>query len=306
MKKILFVLAGLLALQSAQACDICGCAGASAANFPGNFNRENQLGWMYHFLAYQSRHLPSIQAGQVGVEKTTQEFFHLSAFTAGIRVAKNWQANAVIPVQYVVKEEEGARSHVFGLSDMQVGITRFFEVDSVAKDQRLLASASYAVKLPTGLYNPDMVDETVSRFMIPGTGSFDHFFRGNVQYSIRKWSLTLGGLYRLNGSTKEDLNWGNRFQLQGDVGRVFELPKMNELFASLGYLYEKGFADDQNGESLPFSEYATGQLKTAVQWRKNRMAGGLLYFIPVAGEIADGRVKIQSRFQIQLTYYPNF
>ncbi|MBI1221932.1 MAG: hypothetical protein GC180_04940 [Bacteroidetes bacterium] len=306
MKKILVVLAGLLAMYPAQACDVCGCSSASAANFPGNFNRENQLGWLYQFMAFQSLHLPSVQNGQVGYQMRSQEYFQVSAFTAGIRIIKNWQANVAIPLQYVSKTEESVQSHIFGMSDMQMGVTRFFEMDSIYKNHRLLMSASYALKLPTGKYHSDMISESVSRYMIPGTGSFDHFFRVNAQYIIKSWSVSLRGLYRVNGSTRDGLNWGNRVQLQGDFGKVISLKKMNDLYVSLGYLYEKGYRDFQNQEELEFSAYSTGQMKAGMQWRKNRLAAGAMYFLPVNGKIANGRVHIQSRFQFQLTYYPKF
>ncbi|MHB1276887.1 MAG: hypothetical protein ACYC1Q_00655 [Bacteroidia bacterium] len=306
MKKFMLVLAVLLVAQTVRACDVCGCAGASGTYFPGTMNLESQFGLSYQYLAFRSRHLPSILQGQLGEERISSEQFHLLNFGTRYRFLPKWQAVVQVPYQVVFKSDQGVNTHISGMADIQLGLARQFSFDSLRGLDQWIWSAEYDLKLPTGAYTRQDLSEQVSRFMFPGTGSFDHFFRLSSQLKRKNWILSFGGLFRLNGEGPDQLNWGNRLQAQLELGHINKLKNKHELYFSLGYVYEHSSSDIQKGVELPFSSYAIGQAKSSIQWRKSSWAvSGICYF-PVHGGLAEGRVTMTQRFQIQLIYFPKF
>ncbi|HCS21644.1 MAG TPA: hypothetical protein DIW47_13985 [Bacteroidetes bacterium] len=306
MKKFMLILAVLLTAQSGRACDVCGCAGASGTYFPGTMNGESQFGLSYQYLAFKSRHLPSILQGQLGEERISSEKFHLMNLGVRYRFLPNWQAIVQAPYQVVLKSDQGIHTRISGMADIQLGLARQVSFDSLKGLDRWIWVAEYDLKLPTGTYTTQDLSEQVSRFMFPGTGSFDHFFRLSSQLKRKNWLLSFGGLFRLNGEGPDQLNWGNRLQAQSELGRSIKLKNKHELFFSMGYVYEHSRSDFQKGVELPFSSYSIGQAKLSIQWRKASWAAAGIVYLPVHGGLAEGRVTMTQRFQIQLIYFPKF
>lgn len=306
MKNSLLAFLALFLAQTGLACDICGSAGMAAALFPGSLNPESQLNAGYQYLGFTSRHLPSILQGQQGEERMSSEQFHLANLGIRYSFLSKWQAVAQVPYQSLHKLDQGVSTQKQGLADIQLGLARYFRFDSVGAITSWTWVAEYDLKLPTGQYDANALSEQVSRFMFPGTGSVDHFFRLSSQMTMENWMLSFGGVFRLNGMGQEALNWGNRAQAQGEFGRIFRTKKKHEFFVSAGYVLEQAQADFQNGQELPFSSYTLGQAKASMQWRKASLAAGASYFIPVNGSLAEGRVTMTNRFQFQVTYYPKF
>lgn len=300
------MLAVLLVALPGHACDVCGGAGASGAYFPGTMNRESQFGLAYHYMAFRSRHLPSILQGQQGEERISSERFHMINLGLRYSFLPKWQAVVQVPYQSVQKTDRGIQTNINGLADMQLGAARYFSFDSIKGMDAWMIVAEYDLKLPTGAYNVSDLSEQVSRFMFPGTGSLDHFFRLSTQFQRKNWMLSLGGLFRLNGMGPDQLNWGNRLQGQLELGRIKKLKKRHELYFSLGYMYEHSQSDLQKGAELPFSSYSFAQAKASLQWRRASWAAAGSVYIPVHGSLADGRVNMTTRFQIQLIYFPKF
>jgi|GEM_PF-2491026 len=306
MKKISLLLLSVLAVRAAVACDICGCASASGALFPGTINRQSQFSLGYHYLNFTSKHLPSILQGQQGVERSSQEQFQLLSFGARYSFHPKWQAVLQLPAQFVQKKDAGVTTQTQGLGDMQLGIARYFSGDSLGVFDSWTLMAEYDIKLPSGQFDGGSISEQTSRYMLPGSGSVDHFFRVHGQSTIKNWMFSLGALYRLNGNGPNNLNWGNRSQVYGEIGKLFFTKSMHQWYTSIGYAYEHASADYQHGQELPFSTYGIGQMKGSVQWRKNQWAAAGMYFLPIHGSMADGRVQIKQRFQVQITFYPKF
>src|SRR5690606_14673712 len=113
-------------------------------------------------------------------------------------------------------------------------------------------------------------NENTSRYMMPGTGSYDHMFRGIAQWEQRRWQFTGSGLFRLNGNGPDGLDWGNRWQAMAEAGRKFMSEKHN-FYASLAYMLEGSNPDLQRNLELPFSGYTIGQLRATAMWRKGRV-----------------------------------
>ncbi len=294
----------IMALSS-QACDVCGCASSSAL-FPGTLNRESQISLGYQFMHLSSRHLPSILQGQQGVERKSQEYFQTYSLGTRISFHPKWQAVVQLPYQYVNKQDGDVRTENQGLADVQLGLARYFSGDSLGIFSSWTMLAEYDIELPSGRFDHAAISEQTSRYMLPGSGSVDHLFRLHAQASTERWIYRLGMAYRLNGMGPDGLDWGDRVQVSGEVGRLFETKKMHQWYASLGYQFEHAFGDYQNQFILPFSGYDLGLLKASIQWRKNQLALAALAFLPVHGTMAEGRVKIHQFVQFQFSYYPKF
>ena len=302
MKKLWIVLA-LLSSGRAMACDVCGCTGAAAMSFPGGFIRESQVGLAWQHVRFDSRHLPSILKGSEGVERVSTERFQLLMLQSRIRISNRFQLLGNIPVQFVDKQDEGKRTRINGLGDAQLGVSWQYSPDSVFPGSGWLLQAEYLLKVPTGEYRQELISEQVSRYMLPGTGSYDHFFRVGLQKQVNRWIFRGNYLYRLNGATHDGLQWGDRMQLLTDAGYVLGNMEGHRLLLNAGWLMEWGMPDRQNGQELPFSRYAFGQLQSAVLWRYGSWSAGLTCFVPVNGQLADGRVSVSRRFQIQTVFF---
>ena len=306
MKKIIFGLLALLAAQAGYSCDVCGSANASAAFFPGTLNLESQFGLSYHSLRFRSTHLPSIKPGETGLERKSTEQFHMAMLGGRYNINSRWQAVMQLPYQMVFKQDNGVNTQSHGFGDLQLGAARYFYNDSADGDIEWLGMLEYNLKLPTGRFEENQINDQVSRYMLPGTGSVDHFFRGSLQAQYDKWVMAAMGFYRVNGFSKSGLNWGDRMSISMDFGRLFFPRKTHKIYTSVGYLYEHAFPDRQHGENLNFSRFSLGLIKASAHWRKDNWALAGIYFLPVHGVLADNRVELLTRFQLQVTYYPNF
>lgn len=283
----------------AQACDICGCAGGGALSLMQSDERRNQLGFIWNTTAFESRQLPSILEGANGKEALSKELFLTPAIQTRINAGEKWQFWALLPFQAVQKTEESGVSKRSGLADIWLGGSYWLMKDSL-KWGVLQLSADFGLKLPSGDYNPAYVNETVSRFMLPGSGSWDQRFQVNASLARNQHRYIIQLAHVFTGSTKQGLAWGDRGQYLAEYRYQFKQAPL-QLVGS--WFSEWSGKDIQNQSPLPYSGFQLHQIRTGALWFAKTWSLGAFWFQPVAGNIADNRVQLTQRWTTQFTYY---
>ncbi len=143
-----------------------------------------------------------------------------------------------------------------GMGDMRVlGQYNVYNTDIDGKTnfwQRIFLGGG--MKLPTGVYNKQLIYGVTEPHFQPGTGSFDFLFTGLWIAKLQKvglgWRNDL--VYTVNTTNKNDYKFANRFNWASTFS--YDIPTESVNFLPFAGIYlETANPDKQNGENEPGS-----------------------------------------------------
>ncbi len=302
MKKFLGLLAVVCSPLSLWACDVCGTSGAASLSLLNPAQRRSLIALQFNYSRFESRHQPSILQAKEGQHLRSEEQFFVPSLAARLSWNKNWQWTVQAPYQHFTKQDADGRLTYSGMGDIWTGVSRVILRDSLRKSLGLMVSADVSLKLPAGSFRYDASDARSGRQMLPGTGNWDQLIQVSAALSGKAWNLSTASGYTLTGK-KGDLSWGDRFFGQVEYQRRLWRKTGFQLNGQLAWFYEWAGADQQRGIHIPYSGYQLHQAKVGVQGSWKNWNTSLNWFQPLAGQLADGQVKLRARTSLQIIYF---
>lgn len=280
MKRILILLiivAGSLAYNPAQACDICGC-------FMGitPYDNQSSVGLMHRYrtfngyqnLGQRSQFFP--EGGNVFSGKpdknidnnyghkgnaTDYEAYRVTELRAKYFLHKRVELNALLPYLQNTTQYNQNRTTLSGLGDVNIfaGVHVLRQIEVAGVQQRLIVGGG--LKLPTGHYyrkNPEGMRYPL--LYQPGTGSLDYFGYLNYIASYKKLGLSLNTSYKLNG---------DNYYHEG-------IANSTATFANLFYRFHLNDNWNINPSAQLFYEYTKGETYKGELTGNHKMNNALL------------------------------
>lgn len=212
--RYLLILFGLLLIQPAFACDICGCSANS-----------HSLGVMplfsKHFvgLRYSYRHFHSAHPAMSGMPaESSHEYFHTVDLWARYQPHSRVQLYAFLPYQVYQQYPKDADKIVnagFGDALLMANVTLFNNGDSLRLPVRHAVQAGVGIKAPTGHWQKEADLQGIHANLQLGSASWDVPL--NLVYTLRhrrRWGLQLEGSYRFNTKNNDAFKFGNQLSIQ--------------------------------------------------------------------------------------------
>ncbi|MEI8060307.1 MAG: hypothetical protein WCG67_09125, partial [Ferruginibacter sp.] len=155
MKKIITVITVILIfMQSAQACEICGCG-------TGNYYLGLVPGFHHHFfgLRYQYRNFKTMMSDDP--TQFSKDYYKSVELWGGINLSKKFQLIGIVPVNYIHQVSDDGIVNRNGLGDVAI-LLNYKLVDKTgiigksSVNQQLWIGGG--LKLPTGKFSIDIAD----------------------------------------------------------------------------------------------------------------------------------------------------
>lgn len=288
----------------ASACDVCGCS--ISGNYFGilpQFNRHF-VGFRWSDRAFQTAHTPSaLKRG----EFHSQEQYHTLDALLRFYPHRRVQLLALVPYQFIQRNEGGIVTNVKGLGDMSL-MANYLVInsgDSLQRKWRHTLAAGLGVKLPTGKYRHGGTGtEAINANLQAGSGSTDVTL--GMQYTLRRGSLGLATdvFYRINTANKQGYQFGNR--LNGSFKFFYWKNIGRGTFAMLpnaGVFAETAAVDHQDGiEMFGTNGNLTLGLIGLDVYIGGRVSTGVTFQKPLHQYLGEGSIQAGNRWMFTLNY----
>jgi hypothetical protein len=286
------------------ACDICGCGvGSYYIGILPDFNKR------FVGLRYQHKSLTShLSPGGERSYLTTDEKFHTLEVWGAWNVGKKFRLMYLLPLNGVVKINQGRSNRKMGLGDPAV--LAYYNLAQHAKTtnnaRRVVQSlwVGGGIKLPVGKYSAadkEQNAQQVNTFQL-GTGSID--FSLNTMYDLRiqDAGININSTYKINMPNKQDYVYGNKWSSVLLGYYKLNASKLIRVSPNAGMMYEKSEQDyfknqvqDASGGSMLLATYG-------VELTIKQMSVGVNMQHPLTQNLGKGIVRSRSRSMIHLSY----
>lgn len=232
-------------------CDLCGCYMGLEPNFD-----KNQLGLRYYVFKFHND--PQPEATDPNLDHEVQSSTGSDEIYNNIelygRIYINPRTRILFGIPFSMNNIDNKTLN--GMGDMRVlGQYNVYNTDINGETnfwQRFFLGGG--LKLPTGVYNKQLVYGVTEPHFQPGTGSLDFIFTG--LWIAKLESIGIGWrndlVYTVNTTNKNDYKFANRFNWASTFSYDIITESLNFLpFA--GIYLETANPDKQNGENEPGS-----------------------------------------------------
>jgi len=290
MKKTILILILLLAVNKANACDVCGGAVASPSGdvIPGIFS--NFIGINTTFRSFSSTHL-TLFDDEIPIR--SQELFTGYSLQGRYSPVRRVQFLFNVPFSRVSKEMEGETRYASGLSDASMRLN-YLVVDKSNDSTKTFFNlfAGSTIKAPTGRNSfRESEDFFFHRNMLPGSGTLDVGFHLDLLWRKKTNGISFNSTIMLRGAIRDVYDFGNLHQARLSAFRFFEFKK-SSLMLDLGADVALNNAD-RDLLNLTQDEYTGGWMLSPslrVNYFYNRFILSVTAQRPVAQNLAQGQV----------------
>jgi hypothetical protein len=301
-KKIFALLVGILLLQTAKSCDICGSgAGGNYIGILPDFSNKI-VGIRYRYNSVTS-HL-----GQGGATTylTTKEKYHTAEAWAGWNITPDFRVMASIPYAFNEQVKQTENDSKNGIGD--VSFTGYYQIinsRNTINESKLLVQSLWlggGIKLPTGSYKPEDKQneiESANLFQL-GTASTDFFLHAMYDVRLQDLGLNTMASYKINTNNKYDYRYGNKFNISAQVYHKFKAGKNITVSPNVGTIYEvsakdwdEKFVEDATGGKLILG---TIGFESVV----NKITLGGSFQTPLDQKLGNGFIKAGNRCMLHL------
>lgn len=287
---LLFLIASLIGLNTAQACDRCGCSlSGHYLNALPQYQRH-MVGARWFYRGFASDHHGGVWS---------DERFHSLDLWAQVFPRERFQIVGVLPLNHFTQTLENVSTRSQGIGDavllMNYNALRHNWGSSSAWTQLLWLGGG--VKLPTGQFDPALVRQGINPNMQPGTGTLDGLLSGMYNIRYNQWGLAADALVRFSQTNSEGyrfghrLNASSRFFYQMQTGATRWLPTAGAVWEwSAPDRNQGNVAHDTGGYCL------LGHVGLDVYWE--RFAIGVAGLFPVMQHLGNGYLLARPRVQV--------
>jgi len=201
LKHLLFI--GFMLINgSVFACDSCGSSGLSSGVGIFTGLQNNTFGLQYRFAHFESA--PNMGA--------SADYFHQWNLSGSVFVSPKWKVALSVPFKYNYRINSDEKLSLNGIGDGILMNSFVLFNDKPLKDNQLLYwDFGLGVKVPSGIYNPEIHKENLPENFNLGTGNWGILFQSNLQYKSNRTGLVLRNTFLTNTKTKTDYQFGNQF-----------------------------------------------------------------------------------------------
>ncbi len=299
MKRIFLLLLLGLSTGAANACNTCGCSASSP--YLGILSQRGGsfLGLQHTYRWFESYHDASEQSMTPG-----EEHFQTLQLWGSYAIGR-FRLLAILPYQYNVKQEDGARSSLSGMGDATVlANVQLLKPNGNCGGWQHFLQAGAGVKMPTGAYDNSVLGsgDAMAPSMQAGTGSWDYLANANYTLRHADWGLNLEGSYTLTTPNHQTYKYGNRLSSAAQAFR--EIPWHNlRWIPNAGMRFEQAQQDYDNYPTRSLAQYTGGYFLYAtagLHVYSHKWGAELAYNLPVAQDYGDGLVHAKGRLELGL------
>lgn len=306
MRTILALFIAFISVEFSKACTICGCSASGFYTGVLPFQRDHLVGIRHQYRYFSSNH-PVITTES---PETSKDQFHTTEIWGRAQLSKRWNVMAFVPINFYSQASSTGEVHnTSGLGDAMALLNwlPYFSQDTSISQTSHMLRVGAGVKAPTGRFNIRNPESgLLMQNMQPGSGSVDVIANAAYTYRQRNWGSNTELSYRYNTPNRNDYQFGQRIGLSTSVflwkGIV---PIKGAILPQIGLHGEWSAKDHSNYSYDLLNDYSGGsvlQLSGGADLYVGNAGFGLMAFVPVAQQLADGYIKNKFRLTFQFFY----
>ncbi|MEI7734446.1 MAG: hypothetical protein WCI49_03220 [Ferruginibacter sp.] len=300
MKKIITAIAvTLICIQSASACEICGCG-------TGNYYLGLVPGFHHHFfgLRYQFRNFKTVMSDDPS--QFSKDYYQSVELWGGINLSKKIQLIGIVPVNYIHQVSDDGIVNKSGLGDIAI-LMNYKLFDKTATkgkssiNQQLWIGAG--LKLPTGKFNIDVADPMIVTLANTQTGTASTDFMLNAMYNvtIKKFGINTNLSYKINSANKDKYSFGNK--LSTGLLASYTLPKKGvNVIPNAGVSYEHTAGNNLQSQKVALTGGYLSLATAGVELGFKKFTIGANVQLPLAQNYADGQTEAKTKGMAHFTF----
>ncbi|SRR5690606_23906412 len=307
MKKLLITLSLIIAFQSSQACDICGCGvGGNYIGLLPDFTKRF-VGLRYQF----NRLTTQLDINGNRTALSTDEKYQTMELWGAWNIGQKWRVLALVPYNFNEKYTEGSDllRKKNGIGDITLnGYYKLFDQSNPTANNKLVVQSLWVgmgVKLPTGAY--DVAEQQNATATNPnmfqlGTGSLD--FIPSLMYDVRiqDFGINANASYKINTENKDDYRYGNKIAANASAYYKIALGANSRLAPYAGISFES----QQKDHAMGFKVEETGghilNASMGLEANFNRISVGASFQTPIQQELGRGRIDAGNRLLTHVSF----
>lgn len=307
MKKLLITLSLIIAFQSSQACDICGCGvGGNYIGLLPDFTKRF-VGLRYQF----NRLTTQLDINGNRTALSTDEKYQTMELWGAWNIGQKWRVLALVPYNFNEKYTEGSDllRKKYGIGDITLnGYYKLFDQSNPTANNKLVVQSLWVgmgVKLPTGAY--DVAEQQNATATNPnmfqlGTGSLD--FIPSLMYDVRiqDFGINANASYKINTENKDDYRYGNKIAANASAYYKIALGANSRLAPYAGISFES----QQKDHAMGFKVEETGghilNASMGLEANFNRISVGASFQTPIQQELGRGRIDAGNRLLTHVSF----
>ena len=307
MKKLLITLSLIIAFQSSQACDICGCGvGGNYIGLLPDFTKRF-VGLRYQF----NRLTTQLDINGNRTALSTDEKYQTMELWGAWNIGQKWRVLALVPYNFNEKYTEGSDllRKKNGIGDITLnGYYKLFDQSKPTANNKLVVQSLWVgmgVKLPTGAY--DVAEQQNATATNPnmfqlGTGSLD--FIPSLMYDVRiqDFGINANASYKINTENKDDCRYGNKIAANASAYYKIALGANSRLAPNAGISFES----QQKDHAMGFKVEETGghilNASMGLEANFNRISVGASFQTPIQQELGRGRIDAGNRLLTHVSF----
>jgi hypothetical protein len=302
-KHFLALLYAMLFFNTLFACDVCGAAGGNSLGILPGFKK--------HFIAarwsersFVSSHTPSLSETGIYTSTKSTEHFNTLDIWGRFYAHKRVQLFVFVPFSVNTKiDAEFGTDRFYGLSDISL-MTNYVVVntgDSLTHKVKHNLLLGGGIKLPTGKYGKEGAANMVIPNMQLGTGSFDFLFNTIYNLRVKSYGINFDFNYRVNTVNRKQYQFGNKFNTS-IKGFYWHNIQRSVLMPNAGFYFEHSMKDFKNGIERVYTGGYSFMATAGIDLYIRSFGIGFNFMQPIKNNFAQGYVKAQQRYTINLTY----
>jgi hypothetical protein len=298
MRKILLFFIFIVIVNTAHACEFCGCG-------VGNFYMGILPQFSKNFVGirYQAQRFDS----HVGLHPSlaTSEFFQSTEVWGRFYPAPRLQVMTMVTYHMNKQITTSGDIYLEGLGDVPV-LANYNLINTTRDDEEHLVNHDLwtggGIKLPTGKYKfQETPSEVANANFQLGTGSVDFFINSFYTLRYKQIGLNADVTYKMNTYNNDQYRFGNK--INGSASFVFI-----QQIGSLGIMPSAGIyveesAQNKSGDIVIADSGGSATFTNAglqLYWGKISMGGS--YRSPISQNLAKGRIKANDRLMLHVTF----
>ena len=298
-KYIIITLLTFSFINTALACEICGCGtGNYYIGLLPNFHRHF-IGLRYQFSSFKTnmKDDPS---------QYSKDFFQSIELWGGINMGKRWQLLAMVPVNIIHQASDDGTTNNSGIGDIAlIANYKVFEKLSTAKSKQLVTQQLWiggGIKLATGKFNIDQTNEALVALANTQTGSASTDYLLNAQYniSINKFGVSTGARYKINTANADKYYFGNK--LSANSFAYYSSGSKTIITPNAGFLYEHNNACKLANEKINQTGGYLFSTAAGVEVNCKKISIGCNVQLPLSQNFSDGQTKTNMKGMVHVSF----
>ncbi|MFK7935815.1 MAG: hypothetical protein AB8G22_20040 [Saprospiraceae bacterium] len=296
MQKLIFLFIITVLIQfNLAACDACGCSiSGNGLGILGTF-RNNSVGLSWQTIRFQ---------GALGHGEQATDDFNSIELTARYYLNDRLKVLVNLPYRYNQRQVDDGTLSLFGIGDARVVASY-----TVLRDQPLGATGNAffeiggGIKLPTGVYNPDLHDTDLPENFNVGNGNWGYVLQPNLILSHEQFGLVLGGVLQYFSKSTDDYRFGHQYSSRALLYLDQQINSQWQIIPNAGIIYEQISSDTYANGRLVDATSGSGTYATVgVNLRNEYFLLGVAWIQPLSTSYSNDEVIAKRRISCQLSY----